>query len=85
MSRPRMLIMDEPSMGVAPLLVLKIFEAIRMLNGDGLSVLLVEQNARLALKIAARGYVLETGQMVLTDHAHRLLDHPRVREAYLGE
>ena len=85
MSRPRLLLMDEPSMGVAPLLVAKIFAAIRALNRDGLSVLLVEQNARLALGLAARGYVLETGCMVLTDRAERLLDHPRVREAYLGE
>ncbi len=85
MSRPRLLLMDEPSMGVAPLLVEKIFAAIRALNRDGLAVLLVEQNARLALGLAARGYVLETGSMVLTDRADRLLDHPRVREAYLGE
>jgi branched-chain amino acid transport system ATP-binding protein len=85
MSRPRLLIMDEPSMGVAPLLVAKIFETIGRLNRDGLAVLLVEQNARLALKLARRGYVLETGTMVLTDRAERLLDHPRVREAYLGE
>jgi branched-chain amino acid transport system ATP-binding protein len=85
MSRPRLLLMDEPSMGVAPLLVAKIFAAVRALNRDGLSVLLVEQNARLALGAAARGYVLETGCMVLTDRAERLLDHPRVREAYLGE
>jgi branched-chain amino acid transport system ATP-binding protein len=85
MSRPRLLLMDEPSMGVAPLLVAKIFAAIRALNRDGLAVLLVEQDARLALGLAARGYVLETGCMVLTDRAERLLDHPRVREAYLGE
>jgi branched-chain amino acid transport system ATP-binding protein len=85
MSRPRMLLMDEPSMGVAPLLVLKIFATIRELNREGLAVLLVEQNARLALKLAGRGYVMETGAVVLEDRAERLLVDPRVREAYLGE
>ncbi len=85
MSRPKMLLMDEPSMGIAPLLVLKIFEAIRELNREGMTILLVEQNARLALKLANRGYVLETGEIVLSDLASTLLTHPRVREAYLGE
>jgi branched-chain amino acid transport system ATP-binding protein len=85
MSRPKMLLMDEPSMGIAPLLVLKIFDAIRELNRQGMTVLLVEQNARLALKLAHRGYVLETGEIVMTDQASTLLTHPRVREAYLGE
>ena len=85
MSRPRMLLMDEPSMGIAPLLVLKIFEAIRELNREGMTILLVEQNARLALKAANRGYVIETGEIVLNDDAATLLSHRRVREAYLGE
>ena len=80
-----MLLMDEPSMGVAPLLTLKIFDTIRTLNNDGLSVLLVEQNAHLALKIAHRGYVLETGKIVAHDLANNLLNDPKVREAYLGE
>jgi branched-chain amino acid transport system ATP-binding protein len=85
MSRPRLLVMDEPSMGVAPLLVQNIFAAIQALNHDGLSVLLVEQNARLALRVAARGYVLETGRVVLAGDAGTLRDDPRVRAAYLGE
>jgi branched-chain amino acid transport system ATP-binding protein len=85
MSRPKMLLMDEPSMGIAPVLVLKIFEAIRELNRQGLTILLVEQNARQALKVAHRGYVLETGQIVLSDKAAALATHARVREAYLGE
>ncbi len=85
MSKPQVLLMDEPSMGVAPLLVLKIFETIRTLNAEGLSVLLVEQNARLALKLAHRAYVIETGRIVAEDTAEKLLSDPKVREAYLGE
>ncbi len=85
MSRPRLLLMDEPSMGVAPLIVLRIFDTIRELNRDGLSILLVEQNARLALKLAHRAYVLETGRIVLTDRASALLNHPQVKAAYLGQ
>jgi branched-chain amino acid transport system ATP-binding protein len=85
MSKPSMLLMDEPSMGVAPLLTLKIFDTIRTLNNEGLSVLLVEQNAHLALKLAHRGYVLETGKIVAQDLASKLLDDPKVKEAYLGE
>lgn len=85
MSQPKMLLMDEPSMGIAPLLTLKIFEAIHMLNQEGMTILLVEQNARLALKYAHRGYVLEMGSVVLTDLAQNLLIHPKVRDAYLGE
>ncbi|MCI0363256.1 MAG: ABC transporter ATP-binding protein, partial [Phycisphaerales bacterium] len=85
MSRPKMLLMDEPSMGIAPLLVVKIFDAVRELNREGMTVLLVEQNACLALKLAHRGYVLETGEIVLSDAGSALLTHPRVREAYLGE
>ena len=85
MSKPRLLMMDEPSMGIAPLLVARIFEAVRELNRDGLTILLVEQNARAALKLATRGYVLETGRMIISDDAAKLLDDPRVREAYLGD
>ncbi len=85
MSRPKLLLMDEPSMGIAPVLVAKIFEVIAELNRQGMTILLVEQNARLALKLAHQGCVLETGQIVLQDKASTLLTHPRVREAYLGE
>ena len=85
MSKPRLLMMDEPSMGIAPLLVAKIFEAVKALNAGGLTILLVEQNARAALKLANRGYVLETGRVTLTDDAAKLLVDPRVREAYLGD
>lgn len=85
MSRPRMLLMDEPSMGIAPLLVARIFQAIRDLNRAGLTVLLVEQNARQALKLANRGYVMETGEIVLRDQAEALLTNPKVKEVYLGE
>ena len=85
LSKPRLLMMDEPSMGIAPLLVARIFEAVRELNRTGLTILLVEQNARAALKLAHRGYVLETGRVILADDASRLLVDPRVREAYLGE
>ena len=85
MSRPRLLMMDEPSMGIAPLLVARIFEAVRALNAEGITVLLVEQNARAALRLARRGYVLETGCVTLADDAAKLLDDPRVRNAYLGE
>ena len=85
MSRPRLLMMDEPSMGIAPLLVARIFEAVRELNREGLTILLVEQNARAALKLSKRGYVLETGRMMLSDDADKLLVDPRVREAYLGD
>lgn len=85
MSRPRVLLMDEPSMGVAPLIVKKIFETISELNRSGMTILLVEQNAHLALGIASRGYVLETGEIALEDAASNLLADPRVREAYLGD
>jgi branched-chain amino acid transport system ATP-binding protein len=77
--------MDEPSMGIAPLLVARIFEAVRELNREGLTILLVEQNARAALKLSKRGFVLETGRVTLSDDAAKLLVDPRVREAYLGE
>ncbi len=85
MSRPALLLMDEPSMGVAPLLVQRIFAAIRELNREGLAVLLVEQNARMALQLAARGYVMETGRIVAAAPSAELLDDPKVRAAYLGE
>jgi len=85
LSKPRLLMMDEPSMGIAPLLVARIFEAVKELNRKGLTILLVEQNARAALRLAHRGYVLETGRVTLTDDAPRLLVDPRVREAYLGD
>lgn len=85
MSRPKMLLMDEPSMGVAPILTAKIFATIRDLNKEGMTILLVEQNAHLALKIAHRGYVIETGSIVLEDKAESLLNDPRVKEAYLGD
>jgi branched-chain amino acid transport system ATP-binding protein len=85
MSRPKMLLLDEPSLGLAPLLVAKIFEAIRQLNREGMAVLLVEQNARMALKLAHRGYVLETGKIVISGPADQLLNDQRVKDAYLGE
>jgi branched-chain amino acid transport system ATP-binding protein len=85
MSKPRLLMMDEPSMGIAPLLVARIFEAVRELNRSGLTILLVEQNARAALRLAHRGYVLETGRITLADDASKLLVDPRVLASYLGE
>jgi branched-chain amino acid transport system ATP-binding protein len=85
MSRPKMLLLDEPSLGLAPMVILKIFEVIRDLNRDGMSVLLVEQNARQALKLAHRGYVMETGSITATDKADVLLNDPRIQAAYLGE
>lgn len=84
MSKPRMLLLDEPSMGVAPLLVQKIFETIKKLNQEGMTILLVEQNAQLALSLAQRGYVLETGEIILSEKSSVLLSDPRVQEAYLG-
>jgi branched-chain amino acid transport system ATP-binding protein len=85
MSAPKLLLMDEPSMGVAPLLIVRIFEAIQELNRQGMTILLVEQNAQMALKLAGRGYIIETGSIVLEDQATNLLNDPRVREAYLGD
>jgi branched-chain amino acid transport system ATP-binding protein len=85
MSRPTLLLLDEPSMGLAPLLVQQIFDIIREINEQGTTVLLVEQNAVQALSIAHRGYVLETGSIVMSDAASSLLVDPRVRAAYLGE
>jgi branched-chain amino acid transport system ATP-binding protein len=85
MGRPRLLLLDEPSMGLAPLIVAQIFEIIREINLQGTTILLVEQNAAQALKLADRGYVLETGAMVMSESASVLLNDPRVRAAYLGE
>ncbi len=85
MARPRLLLLDEPSLGLAPMLVKTIFDTIQEINTRGVTVLLVEQNARVALKTAHRGYVLETGQVVLSGSAQDLLQDERVRKAYLGE
>ncbi|RLC91806.1 MAG: ABC transporter ATP-binding protein [Chloroflexi bacterium] len=85
MARPRILMLDEPSLGLAPMLVKAIFETIREINKRGVTILLVEQNARAALKLAHRGYVLETGRVVLSGTAGELLRDERVRKAYLGE
>ena len=84
MSRPRLLMLDEPSMGLAPLLVEQIFDIIRNLNEHGSTILLVEQNARMALSIASRGYVLETGKIVTTGTGQELLASPEIKRAYLG-
>jgi branched-chain amino acid transport system ATP-binding protein len=85
MARPKVLLMDEPSMGLAPVLVEQNFEIIRTINEAGTTVFVVEQNANMALSIANRGYVLQTGQIVLSDSAENLLNNPLMREAYLGE
>mgnify|MGYP005962500829 CR=1 FL=1 len=84
MAQPRLLLLDEPSLGLAPLLVRSIFETVRAINKRGVTVLLVEQNARAALRLATRGYVLEVGKVVREDSAANLLADPAVREAYLG-
>ena len=85
MSRPKVLLLDEPSMGLAPLLVKQIFDIVQMINEQGVTVVLVEQNANLALQAATRGYVLETGNVVMEDDAKALLANPDIRKAYLGE
>ncbi len=85
MANPRVLLLDEPSMGLAPLLVDGIFETIRQLHGSGTTILLVEQNARMALQVADRGYVLQTGVVILSDAAENLRQNKIVRTAYLGE
>lgn len=84
MSRPKLLMLDEPSMGLAPLMVDKIFDTIRNISAQGVSILLVEQNAKLALEVAQRGYVLESGKITLADNAASLLGSSAVQEAYLG-
>jgi branched-chain amino acid transport system ATP-binding protein len=85
MARPRLLLLDEPSMGLAPVLVEQIFETVLTINREGVTILLVEQNAAMALSIAERGYVLETGRLALEGGARELADNPEVRRAYLGE
>jgi len=85
MSKPRLLLLDEPSMGLAPMIVSRIFEILGEINSQGTTVLLVEQNASQALRLARRGYVMETGEIVMTDDAATLLTDDRVRAAYLGE
>ena len=85
MARPKMLLLDEPSMGLAPLLVETIFRIIRTINAEGTTILLVEQNARMALQVAHRGYVLQSGEIVLHDTAAALLRSDVVRKSYLGE
>jgi branched-chain amino acid transport system ATP-binding protein len=85
MGRPKLLLLDEPSMGLAPVLVERIFQVIGEINKQGTTILLVEQNANVALEIATRGYVLETGSIVNTASAEKLREDPKVREAYLGE
>jgi branched-chain amino acid transport system ATP-binding protein len=85
MSRPKLLLLDEPSMGLAPLMVQKIFEVIRTVADEGMTVLLVEQNAKLALEVSQRAYVMESGEITLTDASASLLANPKVRAAYLGE
>jgi branched-chain amino acid transport system ATP-binding protein len=85
MGHPRLLLLDEPSMGLAPMIVARIFEILREINEQGTTILLVEQNAAQALRLASRGYVLETGSIALADRADALLADDRVRSAYLGE
>jgi len=85
MSRPKLLLLDEPSMGLAPLMVQKVFETIQTIAREGVTILLVEQNAKLALELATRGYVMESGRITLSGEAGALLADRRVREAYLGE
>ena len=85
MLRPKLMLLDEPSFGLAPLIVAQIFEIVKEINADGVTVLIVEQNAAQALALADRGYVLETGEIVLEGTGQDLLDDDRVRAAYLGE
>jgi branched-chain amino acid transport system ATP-binding protein len=85
MNRPRLLILDEPSMGIAPILVERIFDTLKRLNSEGMTILLVEQNAKAALELAHRGYVLEVGSTTHTDSAAALLSDSRVKSAYLGD
>jgi branched-chain amino acid transport system ATP-binding protein len=85
MSRPTLLLLDEPSMGLSPIMVEKIFEVVREVSAQGTTILLVEQNARLALECATRGYVMDSGLVTMTGPAKQMLDDPRVRAAYLGE
>ena len=84
MSKPTLLLLDEPSMGLSPILVNEIFDIIKSINKDGVTVLLVEQNANKALSIADRAYVLETGNVIVSGKANEVANNPKVREAYLG-
>ena len=84
MSRPKILLLDEPSMGLAPLVVREVFEIIRQIHEEGTTILLVEQNAKMALKIADKGYILEVGKIVAVDDAQALLKSKAVQESYLG-
>ena len=84
MSHPKLLLLDEPSLGLAPLVVRKIFHIIKEINAEGTTIFLVEQNAHMALTVAHRGYVLQTGRVILSDTAPNLLQHPDVKKAYLG-
>jgi branched-chain amino acid transport system ATP-binding protein len=84
MSARKMMLLDEPSMGLAPLLMMEMFAALKEINGEGTTILLVEQNARMALRFAARGYVLESGSLVLEGPSQELLENPEVKRAYLG-
>ena len=84
-SQPKLLLLDEPSMGLSPIMVEKIFEVVRTVSSQGVTVLLVEQNARLALQAAHRGYVMESGLITMSGDAKQMLDDPKVRAAYLGE
>jgi branched-chain amino acid transport system ATP-binding protein len=85
MSRPKLLLLDEPSLGLAPIIASKIFKTIREINREGVTVLLVEQNARAAMKLSGRGYVLENGRVALEGTTENLLSDEQVRKAYLGE
>jgi len=85
MSRPKLLLLDEPSMGLAPLMVQKVFETVLMISAEGTTILLIEQNAKLALEVSNRGYVMESGEITLSGDAKQLLHDPAVRAAYLGE
>ena len=84
MSGRKMMLLDEPSMGLAPVLMMSLFDALKDINKEGTTILLVEQNARMALQFAQRGYVLETGNIVLEDDSEQLADNPDVKKAYLG-
>ncbi len=85
MSHPKLLLLDEPSMGLSPIMVEKIFEVVRNVSAQGVTILLVEQNAKLALQAAHRGYVMDSGLVTMTGNAKDMLDDPKVKEAYLGE
>jgi branched-chain amino acid transport system ATP-binding protein len=85
MSRPKLLLLDEPSMGLAPLMVQKVFETVIAIAKEGVTILLIEQNAKLALEVSDRGYVMESGEITISGNAKSLLSDPKVRAAYLGE